>query len=72
MFEQGKKFDFPELIWVSGFLHFSFQEIIDDDDQKLKGLKRSYGKAAYTAVVAALTELNESQRQICNLRVMEL
>ncbi|XP_058787484.1 protein INVOLVED IN DE NOVO 2-like [Vicia villosa] len=33
--------------------------IIDDADKKLNGLKRSVGKAAYNAVVAALTELNE-------------
>ncbi|CAI8583893.1 unnamed protein product [Vicia faba] len=35
------------------------KEIIDAADKKLNGLKRSVGKAAYNAVVAALTELNE-------------
>ncbi|CAK8566605.1 unnamed protein product [Lathyrus sativus] len=35
------------------------REIIDAADKKLNGLKRSVGKAAYNAVVAALTELNE-------------
>ncbi|XP_058787483.1 protein INVOLVED IN DE NOVO 2-like [Vicia villosa] len=35
------------------------REVIDDADKKLNGLKRSVGKAAYNAVVAALTELNE-------------
>ncbi|KAL5054082.1 hypothetical protein RYX36_034764 [Vicia faba] len=35
------------------------EEIIDVADKKLNGLKRSVSKAAYNAVVAALTELNE-------------
>ncbi|CAI8618368.1 unnamed protein product [Vicia faba] len=63
--ENGRKIciilsnSFSARTWKSGFLHFSFQEIIDVADKKLNGLKRSVGKAAYNAVVAALTELNE-------------
>jgi hypothetical protein len=33
--------------------------VIDEDDTKLKGLKKSFGKAAYNAVVVALKEMNE-------------
>ncbi|PNX89037.1 hypothetical protein L195_g045154, partial [Trifolium pratense] len=33
--------------------------VIDEDDKKLKGLKKSFGKAAYNAVVVALREINE-------------
>lgn len=40
-------------------MHFSFQEIIDDEDEKLKGLKNEMGEEVYKAVVAALTEINE-------------
>ncbi|KAL7228924.1 hypothetical protein ACSBR2_007590 [Camellia fascicularis] len=35
------------------------QEIIDEDDTKLKELRRLWGEAAYNAVVNALLELNE-------------
>lgn len=35
------------------------QEIIDEDDEKLKGLKAEYGDQVYEAVVTALNELNE-------------
>ncbi|CAL5365942.1 unnamed protein product [Camellia sinensis] len=35
------------------------KEIIDDDDTKLKELRRLWGEAAYNAVVNALLELNE-------------
>ncbi|KAK7276284.1 hypothetical protein RIF29_17422 [Crotalaria pallida] len=35
------------------------QEIIDDDDEKLKGLKDELGEGVYKAVVAALKEINE-------------
>ncbi|KAG4953383.1 hypothetical protein JHK87_038977 [Glycine soja] len=34
------------------------QEIIDDDDEKLKGLKNEMGEGVYKAVVTALTEIN--------------
>ncbi|PHT46751.1 hypothetical protein CQW23_15909 [Capsicum baccatum] len=34
-------------------------EIIDEDDEKLKGLKAEYGDQVYEAVVTALNELNE-------------
>ncbi|KAK7305735.1 hypothetical protein VNO77_43645 [Canavalia gladiata] len=34
-------------------------EIIDGEDEKLKGLKKEMGVGAYKAVVAALTEMNE-------------
>ncbi|XP_020233960.1 protein INVOLVED IN DE NOVO 2 [Cajanus cajan] len=34
------------------------QEIIDDGDEKLKGLKNEMGEAVYKAVVTALTEIN--------------
>ena len=37
---------------------FSSQEIIDDDDEKLKGLKNEMGEGVYKAVVTALTEIN--------------
>ena len=40
-------------------MHFSFQEIVDDEDEKLKGLTAEMGEGAYKAVVAALTEINE-------------
>lgn len=33
--------------------------VIDEDDTKLKGLKKSFGKAAYNAVVVALKEMDE-------------
>ena len=35
------------------------QEIIDEDDEKLKGLKDEYGDELYEAVTTALTEMNE-------------
>ncbi|CAL0315721.1 unnamed protein product [Lupinus luteus] len=35
------------------------QEIIDDEDEKLKGLKNEMGEGVYKAVVAALREINE-------------
>ncbi|XP_061363726.1 protein INVOLVED IN DE NOVO 2-like [Gastrolobium bilobum] len=35
------------------------QEIIDDEDEKLKELKNEMGEEVYKAVVAALTEINE-------------
>ncbi|KAG5081262.1 hypothetical protein AAZX31_02G233000 [Glycine max] len=34
------------------------QEIIDDEDEKLKGLKNEMGEGVYKAVVTALTEIN--------------
>ncbi|MCI06271.1 XH/XS domain protein, partial [Trifolium medium] len=34
-------------------------QVIDEEDEKLDGLKKSIGKAAYDAVVVALTELEE-------------
>ena len=40
-------------------MHFSFQEIVDDEDEKLKGLTAEMGEGVYKAVVAALTEINE-------------
>ncbi|WJX32299.1 hypothetical protein P8452_20641 [Trifolium repens] len=35
------------------------KQVIDEEDEKLDGLKKSIGKAAYDAVVVALTELDE-------------
>ncbi|KAK4263148.1 hypothetical protein QN277_028607 [Acacia crassicarpa] len=35
------------------------QEVIKDEDEKLKGLRKDVGEGAYEAVVAALTEINE-------------
>ncbi|PIA60287.1 hypothetical protein AQUCO_00300056v1 [Aquilegia coerulea] len=35
------------------------EEIIDDEDEKLKGLKRDYGDDVYNAVTTALLEMNE-------------
>lgn len=40
-------------------MHFSFQEIIRDDDEKLNGLKKDLGEGAHKAVVEALLEINE-------------
>ncbi|CAI8597237.1 unnamed protein product [Vicia faba] len=34
-------------------------QVINKEDKKLKGLKKSLGRAAYDAVVVALTEINE-------------
>lgn len=34
------------------------QAVIDDEDEKLKDLKRTYGKDVYRAVTTALTEIN--------------
>lgn len=42
---------YPEII--------SFQEIIDDEDEKLRGLKNEMGEGVYEAVVTALREINE-------------
>ena len=47
---------------LSGFLVFSYQEIIDDEDEKLKGLKNEMGEGVYKAVVTALTEINTCSR----------
>lgn len=35
------------------------REVINDEDEKLKGLRKDLGDGAYEAVVAALTEINE-------------
>ncbi|XP_028769369.1 protein INVOLVED IN DE NOVO 2-like [Neltuma alba] len=35
------------------------QEVIKDEDEKLKALRKDLGEGAYEAVVAALTEINE-------------
>ncbi|WJX38288.1 hypothetical protein P8452_25967 [Trifolium repens] len=35
------------------------KQVIDEEDEKLDGLKKNIGKAAYDAVVVALTELDE-------------
>lgn len=35
------------------------QEVIDDNDERLKTLRNEYGEAAYEAVTNALLELNE-------------
>ena len=35
------------------------QENIDEDDEKLKGLKQEWGDEIYNAVVVALKEMNE-------------
>ncbi|XP_028798727.1 protein INVOLVED IN DE NOVO 2 [Neltuma alba] len=35
------------------------QEVINDEDEKLKSLRKDLGDGAYEAVVAALTEINE-------------
>ncbi|MCL7040007.1 hypothetical protein MKW94_012218 [Papaver nudicaule] len=37
----------------------SHQEIINEDDDKLKGLRREYGEEVYNAVTSALMEMNE-------------
>ncbi|RZC93780.1 hypothetical protein C5167_029422 [Papaver somniferum] len=37
----------------------SHQEIINEDDEKLKGLRRDFGEDVYTAVSTALMEMNE-------------
>ncbi|XP_009610605.1 protein INVOLVED IN DE NOVO 2-like isoform X2 [Nicotiana tomentosiformis] len=34
------------------------QAVIDDEDEKLKGLKKTYGEEVYKAVTTALTEIN--------------
>lgn len=36
-----------------------FQEVIDDEDEKLKGLKYEMGDDVYKAVSTALLEMNE-------------
>lgn len=35
-----------------------FQAVIDDEDEKLKDLKKTYGEGVYKAVTTALTEIN--------------
>lgn len=35
------------------------QEIVDEDDEKLKELRNEYGEAAFEAVTTALMEMNE-------------
>lgn len=35
------------------------QGLIDENDKKLKGLKRDYGEEVYKAVATALTEIND-------------
>ncbi|CAH9115903.1 unnamed protein product [Cuscuta epithymum] len=35
------------------------EEVIDEEDEKLKSLKREYGDEVYAAVVSSITELNE-------------
>jgi len=47
------------LHFIIQLIHFSFQEIIEDDDEKLKNLKKEWGEGAYKAVVQALSEINE-------------
>ncbi|XP_026377419.1 protein INVOLVED IN DE NOVO 2-like [Papaver somniferum] len=37
----------------------SHQEIINEDDDKLKGLRKDYGEEVYSAVSSALMEMNE-------------
>ncbi|XP_026385386.1 protein INVOLVED IN DE NOVO 2-like [Papaver somniferum] len=37
----------------------SHQEIINEDDDKLKGLRRNYGEEVYSAVTTALMEMND-------------
>ncbi|KAK6926981.1 Zinc finger-XS domain, partial [Dillenia turbinata] len=44
---------------VSPALAVIIQEIIDEEDEKLKTLKNDYGEEVYAAVVRALSELNE-------------
>jgi len=49
-------YDFFLTRLVSRF--FSWQEIIDNEDEKLKALKNEFGEGVYKAVVTALTEIN--------------
>lgn len=47
------------LIMRVGTIETVLQEFIDEEDEKLKNLKRDWGEAVYEAVVVALKELNE-------------
>lgn len=40
-------------------INVTVQEFIDDEDEKLKGLKKELGDEAYNAVASALIEINE-------------
>jgi hypothetical protein len=45
------------------------QEILDDNDEKLKGWRNEYGEVVYGAVTNALLELNEyvqSKWEVCS------
>lgn len=44
---------------VFSFAMALFQEFIDDEDEKLKGLKKEMGEEVYNAVTTALKEINE-------------
>lgn len=44
---------------LSHFSYFPLQEVVNDEDEKLKALRRDVGDGAFAAVVAALTEINE-------------
>ena len=56
-FLQGNEYHEKEVenVYELGF----FQEIINDEDGRLKRLKKEMGVGAYKAVVAALIEMNE-------------
>ena len=53
-------FDIDDWLWINhSLVCFLIQEIVNEEDEKLRNLKEELGDQVYAAVVTALKEMNE-------------